>query len=344
MTKAYVLMTALPPTKGHLNLIRFASLVADEGAVVIVTTQPTEPFSFERYAAVKAAVQREGIHARVEHIHQMLEQDPSVEGFWPMWDALMTQYGYQKGDINVSSEAYGATLASRLGGTFIPYDPARELYYTKATNIRDHMMQNFADILPDFQRHMRTTVTVFGAESTGKTTLSHALAVELNAHWSFEYARPYLETVGTEITRTAMENIATGQRALQQSMNSLFDKPFVVQDTDLFSTVGYWNLPEWKSALGPVSDDVRQQALTMRSDLYIITPSNIPFEEDPLRYGGTVREGTDEYWIGICEKYGPNYVVLKSDNRAERLSEAVFEARKVSDQKAKLLEYNRHGF
>jgi cytidyltransferase-like protein len=41
--RSYVLMTALPPTLGHLDLIRFAATLGGE-VVVIVTTQPDEPY------------------------------------------------------------------------------------------------------------------------------------------------------------------------------------------------------------------------------------------------------------------------------------------------------------
>ena len=52
-------------------------------------------------------------------------------------------------------------------------------------------------------------------------------------------------------------------------------------------------------------------ATILKSDLYLITQSNIPFEQDPLRYGGDRRESKDEYWIGLCEGYDLNYRVVK---------------------------------
>jgi len=318
MTRAYVLMTAMPPTVGHLHLVQFANALADE-TVVIVCTQPDEPYHHERYMSMVEATKNMS-HVRVAHLHRTLEQDPSAEGFWPMWDRIMQSYGFQPGDIAVSSEPYGATLAQRLGGIFMPYDPARQLYYVKATNIRNNMVDYFHDILPEFQPFVRQTVTFFGAESTGKTTLSEKMSRVMNGHWLFEYARPYLETVGSDLDLIKMYNIWKGQAALQAHARDWTGKPWIVQDTDLFSTVGYWQM--WESRFGCTSPQLITEARNMASDLYIMTPSNIAFEADPLRYGGDVREGSDEYWEKVLADNGLNYVVLESNHPVDRVYEA----------------------
>jgi HTH-type transcriptional repressor of NAD biosynthesis genes len=270
MKRAYVLMTAMPPTVGHLNLIRFAASLDVRDVRVIVSTQPHEPFTYERYEAVRDAC-KDIPGAEAMHLFAELEQDPSAPGFWEMWDNIMTNYGFRPGDYVVSSELYGATLAHRLQGEFYPYDPNRELYYTKATNIREHLGEYFHDIMPEFQHNLLSTVTIFGAESTGKTTLSKVLSREINGHWLFEYARPYLESVGKEITIPKMEAIWHGQLATQRHARWMKNKPFVIQDTDLFSTIGYWEQPHWKEFLGPVPEGLISDAKATKSDLYLIT-------------------------------------------------------------------------
>lgn len=165
-------------------------------------------------------------------------------------------------------------------------------------------------------------ITVFGAESTGKTTLSKQIAQEIGGEWICEFARPYLEETGTAITRQSMGAIWQGQKQLQETAAQT-GKKIIVQDTDLFSTVGYWQLPHVTPAIGEcpralVSDAARQQ-----SNLYIITKSNIPFEQDQLRYGGDVRESTDKYWIDLCDTYKLPYVVLASSEQRARLTESI---------------------
>lgn len=346
MTKAFILMTAMPPTKGHLNLIKFGASLGVQEVRVIVCTQPGEPFAKERYEAVSRAVKSIPSRAdiKVYWLHEELEQNPEAEGFWDMWQNIMYTYGAGTGDYYVSSEPYGATLAKLMDGKFMPYDPDRELYYTKATNIREQTEKYFHDILPEFQHNLRADIVIFGAESTGKTTLSKELALALNGHWFFEWARPYLETVGPEITIDSMNDIWEGQLAIQEHSHSMYDKPYAVFDTDLFSTVGYWEQPHWSDALGPVPDGLVTDALDTKADLYIITKSNIAFEEDPIRYGGDHRESPDEYWIGIAEKYNLNYVVLDESDLAGRIKTATKYARMVMKRKVRAIAYDRGGF
>lgn len=355
MSNAWVLMTAMPPTKGHINLIRFAANLPNVDEVnVIVCTQPGEPFAYERFAAVCEATDSGNFSdIYVYNLHATLPQDPSSEGFWEIWDSIMRNEfdsfymhndGAQPGDYYVTSEPYGKTLADRLGGIFMPYDPDRELYYTKATKIRDNLEDYFHDIAPEFQDYVRTNIVVFGAESTGKTTLSKRLSYELNGHWFFEWARPYLETVGPEINVDSMTAIWHGQFAIQMHSYDFYDKPYAIFDTDLYSTIGYWEQPHWEADLGPVPKGLKFDAMITKADLYIITRSNIPFEEDPIRYGGDRRESDDDYWIGVAEKYNLPYVVLESSDFEERVRESVFHAKTVMQTKADALKYDRGGF
>ena len=343
MSTAFVLMTAMPPTKGHFNLMNFAShVVPGSRTQVIVCTQPHEPFAKERYYAVANAASRTN-GCDVQWLNRELMQDPETPGFWPMWDDIMKSFGFRPGDFIVSSEAYGATLAGRLGGHFVPYDPQRELYYTKATNIREHMVDYFDDILPEFQNNLRTTVTIFGAESTGKTTLSKRLAEAVNGHWIFEWARPYLELTGAPITAGSMTNIWTGQRATQKHTDQLQNKPFVIQDTDLWSTVGYWEQPHWVKKLGEVPEGLIVDAMALQSDLYIMTGSNIPFEPDPLRYGGDKRESDDLYWLNIAAKYDLPLLVLSESDLDRRLEQAVEWCYDAAQDKADSIYFDRGG-
>ena len=333
----------MPPTIGHLRLIQFANRLSSDGTIVIICTQPDEPFIYERVEALRRATEPlKGV--TVQHFHKTIEQNPKAKGFWKMWRNLMIEFGMQAGDYIVASEPYGQKVADITGGIFYPYDIDRDITPVKATNVRNNPIEHFEEILPEFQQYLRTTVTVFGAESTGKTTLSHQLAKKLGGHWLFEYARPYLENTINEITVRSMQAIHKGQVALQKHALDLHNKPYVIQDTDLFSTVGYWQFPHWQQTIGDCPEQLVKDALELKSDLYIITPSNIPFEADPLRYGGDVREGSDEYWIDICKRYKLPCVVLKSSKPADRLSEAKAAILKVATKKAAKMQYDRHGY
>lgn len=335
-------MTAMPPTTGHLQLVEFASRIA-RNVTIIVSTQPDEPYASERYQAVRLAAFRLGLPDVIWH-NEPIEQDPTTPGFREMWAEIYRGYGCGPGDYVVASETYGAWLAEMTGATFFPYDIDRTINPIKATMVRNDFRTLWDDIIPEFQQCLTTTVTIFGSESTGKTTLTRELGDVWCRHeskWVFEYARPYLENTSTEITIESMTAIWKGQRALQMQE---FGVPVIVQDTDLFSTVGYWNIPHWADTLGCAPDALVADAIVLKSDLYIITRSDIPFEEDPLRYGGDHRETDDQYWIDLCKQHGLPYVVLKSSDLAGRIEEANALIDTLVATKVASLRYDRHGY
>ena len=104
--KAFVLLTAMPPTLGHLQLLQFANKLADDGVVAIINTQPHEPFVKERVDALRKAIKRTGMTRRVKLIHyaKAIEQDPSAPGFWQMWRDMMAGFGITKDDIAVRAQ------------------------------------------------------------------------------------------------------------------------------------------------------------------------------------------------------------------------------------------------
>lgn len=323
MIRSFVIMTALPPTMGHLHLIEFAESLTED-VVVIVSTQPDEPYALDRFIAIKNSVRS---LTRVHHFNRRMEQNPEAPGFWDTWRDIMESYGFSKGDYVVASESYGKRLAKEIGGKFMPYDIDRSIYPVKATDVRLNMLNRWCDIIPEFRNMFTLRVTLFGAESTGKTTMTKRMAEVYNAPWIFEWARPYLESLDDQtITTEVMTDIWHGQFALQEHMSSDTRSPLLFQDTDLFSTVGYWDL--WNM---DTPDKLRSDAMTTESDLYLITKSNIPFEPDPLRYGGDKRESDDQYWIDLCERENLNYRVLTAVREGDRVEEAMQHIQELLD-------------
>lgn len=335
MRQAYVLMTALPPTYGHLDLIKFAGNLDVDRVVVFLNTQPEEPMVVPRAKALNSALKAlNAIEGETKYAirwqNETTQQEPidgDDDAFWENWVGNLTRYGFQKGDYIVASEQYGVTLAEHAGGVFMPYDPHRWVRYTKGTVSRTYpFTDGWDDIIPEFRKFLQKKVTIFGAESTGKTTLTESLANDFmwtrhtNVTTLFEWARPYLEMVGPEVTLGRMLSIWEGQYALQKSTYDNALNPLVIQDTDLYTTLGFWE--NWRPTTVP--GGLQPDAELFKSDLYLITKSNIPFEPDPLRYGGNERETPDQYWIDFCEKYDLPYVVLEESSLEDRIQEAMF--------------------
>lgn len=315
MPNAIVLMTALVPTTGHKYLIDFAKELGRIGyrdrVHVIVGTLEREPVKGDlRFDAISKTYKNDP-RVVVHHLYRDVPQEPSEHpDFWNVWRDIVREFvDVQPDDYFVASELYGMDMANVLGCKFMPCNRYRETIDISGTEVRSDLMNNFEFILPGFQKNIRKTVTVFGAESCGKTTMARALAKELNGHFIPEWAREYLETVGPEVTDERMRAIVEGQAALQKTAkNDLFNKPFVFCDTDLFSTLGYYRL--WGGGTDHDVDLCEYLAKQLKSDFYIVMNDGIPFEADPLRYGGDKRESGMQFWIDLLKEFKlPYYVV-----------------------------------
>lgn len=323
MPNAIVLMTALVPTVGHKYLIDYAKnllqYVGDQVHVIVGTLDREPVDGYSRFKAIKDTYNQRSVV--VHHLHRDVPQDPSEHpDFWNVWRDIVREFvDVKPDDYFVASELYGMDMARVLGCKFMPCNRYRETVPVKGTDVRNNLMDSFEFILPEFQKHIRRTVTVFGAESCGKTTMTRALARELNGHFVPEWAREYLETVGAEVTDERMLAIVRGQAALQTTArDDLFNKPFVFQDTDLFSTVGYYKL--WGGGTDHDVDLCEYLAKQLKSDFYIVMNDGIPFEADPLRYGGDVRESKTQYWIDLLEEYNLPYYVVPLGTHAQQLN------------------------
>ncbi len=313
MPNAIILMTALVPTVGHKYLIDYAKNLLqhrDDRVHVIVGTMDCEPVDgVSRHSAITSAYSSDS-RVTVHHLHRDVPQDPSEHSnFWDLWRDIVREFvDVKPDDYFVASELYGIDMARVLGCNFMPCNRYRETLPISGTMVRNNLMTNFEFILPEFQKHIRKTVTVFGAESCGKTTMTRRLAYELNGWFVPEWAREYLETVGTEVTDDRMRAIVHGQAALQQTArDDLKNKPWVFQDTDLLSTVGYYRL--WGGGTDSDLDLVEYKAKQLKSDLYIVMNDSIPFEADPLRFGGDQRESKMQFWIDLLEQFGCKYII-----------------------------------
>jgi HTH-type transcriptional repressor of NAD biosynthesis genes len=305
-------MTALLPTTGHADLIKFAAALPDSRVHVLISGRSFEPLS--------SLYRWQDLHDHfknfpnvfIQHsVKDAAPQNPEdmPEGFWEWWREEINRVFPEAGNhwkYVVASEPYGQQVADSLGARFMPYDIARELNPARGSDARRDPWTNWQSILPETRARFMLKATMFGQESVGKTTLSRLVSEELGVNWIPEYARPYLETVGEEVTITAMENIHAGQAALQKSSFARAANPALILDTDLFSTVGYYEIMD----VAEVPQACIIDAKRLASDVYYVLPDDIPFEEDILRYGGDHRESERDFWIDLLKKFNQTYEIV----------------------------------
>lgn len=311
MKTGLIIMTALLPTIGHENLIRFADsfLGSNSSLTVMIFSRSFEPISgkqrlewFQKHFSSSETIRF--ILTEIDEAPQEPEDHPD---FWNWWrDTIMDRGGHQDFDYVFASEPYGLTLAEVLGAQVIPYDQDRAITPVKGSEVRRSILENWNSILHPAREDLNQlygSFCIFGQESVGKTTISQALALRNNWEFQPEWARPYLETVGEFLTPEKMMNIFQGQMAQQTSTKGVH--PIQILDTDLLSTIGYMRLKGWE-----VPEDWLLSFERLESTHYFVLPDDVPFERDPLRYGGNSRETDTSYWTDLLEEFGCSYTMV----------------------------------
>jgi NadR type nicotinamide-nucleotide adenylyltransferase len=162
-------------------------------------------------------------------------------------------------------------------------------------------------------------VVIIGSESSGTTTLARALAEHYRTAWVPEFGRTYTE--GRQCSRQPWRSeeftfIAIEQARMEDALASIANRVLIC-DTDPFATA-IWH----ERYMGTSSDDVRAIAAARRYDLYVVTDTNIPFEQDEIRDGESFRQWMQGRFIEELSK-GPAPMIVVTGPHEARLAAAV---------------------
>ena len=161
-------------------------------------------------------------------------------------------------------------------------------------------------------------VVIIGPESTGKSTLSEALAKELRTVWVPEYARSYLEQLQRPYTEEDLLTIAKSQIENEDDLMAKAKK-LLICDTDLH-VVKVWSEHKY----GRCDKWILEEIARRKYDLYLLTYIDIIWEDDPLREHGELEMRHYFYKIykDIVQHSNVNWAEIKG-NEAERLQHAL---------------------
>ncbi len=275
MTRGLVLGKFMPPHAGHLFLVDFALRMVEELDVVVGTlaNEPIPGALRHRWMCELAPA------ARVLHLEDENPQDPSEHrDFWGIWRRSLERILPRSPDLVFASEPYGERLAQELGARFVPVDLGREALPTSGTAIRRDPWGQWRHLPACVRAFYTRRISVFGPESTGKSTLCAALAQRYGTVAVREYARTWLEHRRGECTVEDMTIIARGQAAAEDAL-ARTATGLLFCDTDPLAT------SLWSDALfGEVPAPVERVGRGRDYALTFLLDVDVPFVDDPVRY------------------------------------------------------------
>ncbi len=169
-------------------------------------------------------------------------------------------------------------------------------------------------------------IIVTGPESSGKTTLSRAVAAHFNGTWVPEYARHYLEKRHGRYEKKDLLRIARGQYLWERYMAQQGPAP-LVSDTSMLV------LKVWSDyRFGQTHSWILERLRHSPQPLYLLCAPDIPWTEDPLRENPHDRELLFDIYRKELEGLGAPYAVIRGKDREERLRQGIKEVVKVGSE------------
>ena len=274
-SRGFVLGKFMPPHAGHLYLCDFGRAYVGQ-LTILVCSLPDDPIP----GALRHAWMKELCpSARVVHCEEVLPQQPEddPENFWPIWRDVVKRYHPEPIDVVFASEPYGHRLAAEAGARFVPVDEARTAFPVSSTAIRNDPYTNWRFIPGPVRPYYLKRVTLFGAESTGKTTLAAQLARHFDTVVAPEFGRFHTEAFGADATSPEdMRQIVMGHLA-GVAAASLRANRVLIEDTDPVLTA------IWSDTLAG-SRDPWFDAWRNYPDLYLFCDIDLPWVDDGTRY------------------------------------------------------------
>lgn len=310
MTRGLVLGKFLPPHAGHVYLIETARRQCDDLSIV-VGTLAREPIA----GALRALWMRALFpDLRVLHLTDDNPQEPSEHPrFWEIWRDSLLAILPAPPDVVFTSDAYGARLADVLGARWVPIDPARATVPVSGTAIRAAPLAHWRYLPHPVRAHYARRISVFGPESTGKSTLAVELAARLGTVCVPEYARAYLEARAVAApTRADLDAIAAGQAAAEDAFVPDCNGTLICDTDPLLTAV-------WSATLfgEPLPLPPRRYDLTLLCDV------DLPWVADPVRYLPDDRRGFFDRCVTALRAADRRYVVIRGANRLDQAVEAI---------------------
>ncbi|HSX19265.1 MAG TPA: AAA family ATPase [Candidatus Saccharimonadales bacterium] len=224
------------------------------------------------------------------------------------WAKKTVEWATYKPDFVFTSENYGDHWAQLMGAVHVAVDIPRKVFPISGTKIRENPLEYLDFLHPVVRSYFVRKICIVGAESTGSTTLSVALAKELKTGWTFEFGRYYwqgkMDSKFAKWDHREFAYIAKVQNQLEDELGGYSNKVLIC-DTNSLVTYAWEEFFMKKGSL-----KVEKLFTNRKYDLYIVTDVDIPFVSDGVRVAKNRREQMHKQFIELLKKYGQKYIVV----------------------------------
>lgn len=159
-------------------------------------------------------------------------------------------------------------------------------------------------------------VVITGPESTGKSHLSHKLAVHFHMPFVKEYSREYLDNLGRNYNQTDLVEIAKRHLKLENDLK-VQNPNFLICDTDLL-TLKIWSKYKYGSCDKFILNSLKSNV----PDLYLLCDIDLPWEFDKQRENPNNREELFYIYENEIKKMNVHYKIISGKGK-ERFKNAL---------------------
>jgi HTH-type transcriptional regulator, transcriptional repressor of NAD biosynthesis genes len=264
-----------PPHNGHQLLLETA-LSQCEQVTVLVYSNPD--FSEMPSNARASWIQELYPNARVLVPENVPDNDADdvtqrefVKGFLEQQKILV--------EVVFTSESYGAGFAAHLQVQHVLVDLERLQIPISGTRVRQDVHANRAMLDPRIYKHFVQKVVFMGAESTGKSTLTEALAKKYQTNFVAEYGREVWMQKNGILELQDYVHIAVHHRKLED-VAILESNRYLFVDTNAITTM-FWCYAYEGAGLPELT--VLARDAENRYDHVFVCNDDIPFVQDGWR-------------------------------------------------------------
>lgn len=302
---------------GHELLIRRA-MAASERTIIISYSSPElpgcEPHKREQWLRARfpeaAVLVLDGERHPLPHndadalLHRRFVGQICLDLLDTAVDAVFTSEDYGDG----FAEELGRYFAARRGGQHqvrhVMVDQARRAVPVSGTRVRadPHGLRDF--LSDEVYASFVQTVCFLGGESSGKTTLTAAMAERMDTVWAEEYGRELWVARNGDLTYDDMLTIATVHQQREDQLRRQASR-FLFCDTSALTTLFYC-----REMFGHAQPALEHAAERRYDHVFLCVP-DFDFIQDGTRRDAAFSHRQHQWYMAELERRGIPYVLLE---------------------------------